>query len=363
MNIAAIGCGYWGPNLIRNFYPIPDCNVAICCDLEIKNLERMEQLFPGTKTTVNYQDILDSPDIDAVAIATPVSTHYQLAKDCLQAKKHVLVEKPLAASSGQCIDLIRIGKQMDKVLMVGHTFEYTAAVNKIKDLLQEGELGEILYISSLRLNLGLFQQDINVVWDLAPHDISIILYLLGKEPLSLNGQGKAHFFEGIDDVATATLNFDNGEIAFLHQSWLDPYKVRKMTLVGTKKMLVYDDTHPNEKIKIFDKGIDGPRHYDTYGEFQFAYRYGDIFSPRIEDNEPLRVECEHFIECIRERKTPNSDGYSGLRVVSILEAICESIRNGGASVEIRNGYPEKMEASKLMIVETRYPVQSSKRQT
>ena len=340
MNIAVIGCGYWGPNLIRNIYSIPGCKVDICCDLEIKNLTRMQQLFPGIKTTVDYKDILYSEAIDSIIIATPVHTHYKLAKEFLLANKHVLVEKPLALSSDHCLDLIRIANEMDRTLMVGHTFEYTAAVNKIKSILQNEDLGEILYISCLRLNLGLFQQDINVVWDLAPHDISIILYLLGKTPLRVNGQGKAHFFKGIDDVATATLNFDNGEIAFLHHSWLDPYKVRKMTLVGTKKMLVYDDTHPNEKIKIFDKGIDSPPQYDTYGEFQFAYRYGDIFSPRIEDKEPLRAECEHFIECIQERKTPISDGYSGLRVVTIIEAICESIQKNGVSIEIRNRHPD-----------------------
>jgi len=336
MNSAAIGCGYWGPNLIRNLNSIPDCNVDVCSDLEIKNLLRMQRLFPGIIATIDYKDILQTKEIDGVIIATPVSTHYQLARECLLANKHVLVEKPLAASRDECLDLMDTAKQMNRVLMVGHTFEYATAVNKIKDILQKGELGEILYISSSRLNLGLFQRDINVVWDLAPHDISIILFLLEKEPLSVNGQGKAHIFEDVEDVATATLNFDNGEIAFLHQSWLDPCKVRKMTIVGTKKMLVYDDTHPNEKIKIFDKGIDAPPHYDTYGEFQFAYRYGDIYSPRLDDREPVRVECEHFLECIRDQKTPRSDGRSGLRVVNILEAMCDSMRKGGALIQIQN---------------------------
>lgn len=338
MNIAVIGCGYWGPNLIRNFNAIADCNMTICCDLEDKNLERMQSLFPGIKPTRDYQSILHNPEIDAVAIATPVSTHYGMTKAFLQEGKHVMVEKPLAASRRECLELIAMAKKHNRVLMVGHTFEYSAPVNKMKEIVASGELGEILYIRSDRLNLGLFQHDINVVWDLAPHDISIVLYLLGKEPTSVQGQGKWHYFENIEDVATATLNFAGGEIAFIHTSWLDPYKVRKMTLVGTKKMLVYDDTHPNEKIKLFDKGIDAPPHYDTYGEFQFAYRYGDIFSPRIDDREPVRVECEHFIECIKENKTPRSDGLSGLRVVTILEAICDSIKNGGAQIAIENGY-------------------------
>ncbi|RMD86754.1 MAG: gfo/Idh/MocA family oxidoreductase [Calditrichaeota bacterium] len=334
MNIAVIGCGYWGPNLIRNFNAINECNIDLCCDLDPKKLERMTCLFRGIKVTTDFKEIINAKSIDAVAIATPVHTHYNLAKACLLANKHVLVEKPLASSSDECMELIRISKEMNKILMVGHTFEYSPAVNKAKEILQSGEIGDILYISSLRLNLGLFQTDINVVWDLAPHDISIILYLLNKVPTIVNAQGKAHYFENIEDVATETLHFNNGEVAFLHQSWLDPYKVRKMTIVGTKKMLVYDDVQSNEKIKIFDKGIDAPPHYDTFAEFHFAYRYGDIFSPRIEEREPLRIECEHFLECIRAKKTPRTDGYSGLRVVSILEAMNYSMNNNGSAVQI-----------------------------
>jgi predicted dehydrogenase len=337
MNIAVIGCGYWGPNLVRNFLSIPDCYVTVW-DLDTRKLERMSRLFRGIKVAAKFQTILEAQDIDAVAIATPVSTHHKLAKECLRANKHVLVEKPLAATSDQCEDLIKTAREMDKILMVGHTFEYGAAVNKAKEILEDGQLGEILYISSSRLNLGLFQPDINVIWDLAPHDVSIILYLLGKMPVRVNGQGKSHYFESIEDVATATLNFDNGEIAFLHASWLDPDKVRKMTIVGTKKMLVYDDIQPNEKIKLFDKGIDAPPYYNTFAEFQFAYRYGDIFTPRLEQTEPLKIECEHFLECIREKKPPRSDGHSGLRVVSILEAICKSMRNGGAAISMNNGF-------------------------
>ena len=219
--------------------------------------------------------------------------------------------------------------------MVGHTFEYTAAVNKIKEIIESGELGEILYISSVRLNLGLFQPDINVIWDLAPHDISIITYLLGKHPISVNGQGTGHYKKDIEDVATITLNFHNGTIAFIHTSWLDPNKVRKTTIVGSKKMLLYDDTEPQEKIKIYDKGVDAPPYYDTFAEFQFSYRYGDIHIPRIEDYEPLRKECSHFLECIENNQTPRTDGYSGLRVVSVLEAANESLKRKGQAVPIR----------------------------
>ena len=219
--------------------------------------------------------------------------------------------------------------------MVGHTFEYTAAVNKVKEIVGSGELGKILYISSIRVNLGLFQPDINVVWDLAPHDISTIIYVLGEVPVSVNSQGKAHFKPDIEDVATTTLNFKDGVIAFIHSSWLDPNKIRRTTIVGTRRMLVYDDIEPQEKIKIYDKGVDVPPYYDTYAEFQFSYRYGDIHSPRIEDYEPLKKECDHFLTCAEKGMCPLSDGYSGLRVVSILEAASKSIKLSGRAVQIQ----------------------------
>jgi predicted dehydrogenase len=248
-----------------------------------------------------------------------------------------MVEKPLASCSEDCLALIRLAEKHKKVLMVGHTFEYAAAVNKAKEIITSGELGEIYYISCTRVNLGLFQPDINVVWDLAPHDLSIILYLLQELPVSVSSQGKAHFKKNIEDVATLTLNFPNGTIAFIHNSWLDPDKIRKITIVGSKKMLVYDDISPNEKIKIYDKGVEVPPYYSTFAEFHFSYRYGDIYSPRLNEYEPLRLECEHFLECIRHGKAPRSDGYSGLRVVSILEAATKSLRNGGGQQPIPKG--------------------------
>ena len=335
ITIGIIGCGYWGPNLIRNYYQLPNCNMLICCDLDGKKLDRMKTLYPGILTTNDVRAVVNNREIDAVGIATPVFTHYPLAKEALLNGKHVFVEKPLCHSSDACLELIRLAEEEEKVLMVGHTFEYTAAVNKIKEIVNSGELGEILYISSVRLNLGLFQQDINVIWDLAPHDISIITYILGEHPVSVNGQGKSHYKKDIEDVATITLNFSNGTIAFVHSSWLDPNKVRRTTIVGSKKMLVYNDTEPQEKIKIYDKGVDAPPYYDTFGEFQFSYRYGDIHSPRIEDYEPLRKECAHFLECIEKNQSPRSDGYSGLRVVSVLEAASESLKINGKAVSIK----------------------------
>jgi predicted dehydrogenase len=308
--------------------------MVVCCDKDPEKLARMRKLYSQVETTTELESILEDDSIDAVAIATPVHTHYRLSSACLRAGKHVLVEKPLAASSAECDALIEIAEQESRVLMVGHTFEYSVAVNRIRGIIESGELGQILYVSFTRLNLGLFQPDINVVWDLAPHDISILIYLLQKEPIAVNGQGKAHFKKGIEDVATATLHFDNGEIAFLHNSWLDPCKVRKTTIVGTNKMLVYDDVMTNEKIWIYDKGVEKPAHYETFADFHFAYRYGDIVIPRIEEQEPLRIECQHFLECIRENRMPRTDGRSGRRVVRILEAINESIRLRGALVSL-----------------------------
>lgn len=313
-----------------------------CCDLSQKRLDHMKSLYPSIHTTTNLADVLEDDEIEAVGIATPVYTHFPIARACLEHGKHVLIEKPLASSTKECTDLINLAKHHNKVLMVGHTFEYTAAVNKIKELIKSGELGDILYITSTRVNLGLFQPDINVIWDLAPHDISIINYILEEEVVSINAQGKAHFKNDIEDVATLTMHFNSGSIAFIHNSWLDPNKIRRTTIVGSKKMLVYDDIEPNEKIKIYDKGVDKPPHYDTYAEFQFSYRYGDIYCPRLEEYEPLRAECKHFIECIKDNKKPRSDGYSGLKVVSVLEASTASLKNGGKSIPVINGYAPGM---------------------
>ncbi|MBP1708420.1 MAG: oxidoreductase [Deltaproteobacteria bacterium] len=334
MKVAVIGCGYWGPNLVRNFVQLNTVEQLTCCDLDQNKLERMKHLYPSVETVPDYKGLLDRPDLDAVAIATPVKTHYGIAKEFLLAGKNVFIEKPLTHSYETALELVRLAEENRKVLMVGHTFEYTAAVNKIKSLIENGELGKVLYISSIRVNLGLFQSDINVVWDLAPHDISIILYLLGETPVSVNSQGKAHFQPEIEDVATTTLNFKNGIIAFIQSSWLDPNKIRKTTIVGSKKMLVYDDIEPQEKIKIYDKGIDVPPYYDTYGDFQFSYRYGDIYSPRIIDFEPLKKVCDHFLKCIQKGIHPLSDGLSGLRVVSVLEAASKSLKLSGKAIPL-----------------------------
>jgi len=335
MKLAVIGCGYWGPNLVRNFVQSNKVKELICCDLDPKRLDRMKSLYPSVEVLSDYKSLLQMPDLEAVAIATPVKTHHPIAKDFLSHGKHVFIEKPFAHSYETALELIKLAEEKQRVLMVGHTFEYTAAVNKVKEIIASGELGKILYISCTRVNLGLFQPDINVVWDLAPHDISIILYLMGEVPVSVNSQGKAHFNHEIEDVATTTLNFRNGLIAFIHNSWLDPNKIRRTTIVGSRKMLVYDDIESQEKIKIFDKGVEVPPYYDTFADFQYSYRYGDIYSPRIEDFEPLKKVCDHFIECIKTGRTPLSDGYSGLRVVSILEAANKSLKQNGKAISLQ----------------------------
>jgi len=334
IKIGVIGCGYWGPNLIRNFHQIDRSKMAMATDLDQDRLKYIESLYPSVKTTTDYRDIINNPGIDAIAIATPVNTHKKFAIEAMEQGKHVFVEKPMASSVADAEAMIDLSESNECCLMVGHTFEYTAAVRKIKEIMDSGELGDIYYISAQRLNLGLFQQDINVVWDLAPHDISIILYLIGKEPEYVTTIGTSHINPKIQDVATLTMVFDANLIAFIQCSWLDPNKVRKTTIVGSKKMLVYDDIEPNNKISIFDQGVEVPSHYNTFAEFHYAYRYGDIVIPKIDNYEPLKVELTHFIESIEQKKTPKTDGRNGLRVVKILEAAQDSIDNGGKSVFI-----------------------------
>lgn len=335
LNIAVIGCGYWGPNLIRNFSALPEsCNVKMVCDMKHERLIHMQRLYPGVETSTNFDDVINHPEIDAVAIATPIKTHYELARRCLLAGKHAFIEKPLAASSSQCRELIEIAQQQNLTLMVGHTFIYTPAVRYAREIVESGELGEIYYICSSRLNLGLVQKDINVAWDLAPHDLSIILFILNESPISVNCQGKCHLPNGQETVTSMSLDFPNRTFATIQSSWLDPNKIRHMTIVGSKRMLVYDDTEPLEKIRIYDKRVEAPPHYDTYAEFQFSYHYGDIKVPYIRQVEPLKVECQHFLQCIETGDRPDSCGEEGLRVVQILEAASQSLRTDGGRVPI-----------------------------
>lgn len=337
LNIGVIGCGYWGPNLIRNFSVANRSRVTVCSDLDPIRLAHMRELYPHLKTTLDYQEILADEEVSAVAIATPVSTHYKLAMDALRARKHVFVEKPLSQSSEQAIEMASAASERGRVLMVGHTFVYTAAVNKIRELIASGDLGEILYINSTRVNLGVFQPDINVIWDLAPHDISIMNYVLDARPERISAHGQSYIRPGIEDVAFLDLEYPNRIIANIHVSWLDPCKIRRTTVVGSKKMLVYDDVSNLEKIRVYDKGVNVPPHYDNFGEFKLSYRFGDILTPRLDEAEPLKVECRHFVDCIENHSRPRSTAEDGLGVVRVLEAASESMRDSSRFVDI--AYP------------------------
>lgn len=329
LKVGVIGAGYWGPNLIRNFMQISRTTVVNVADLDLGRLKHVKKLFPTINTTRGYQDIIQDPDIDIVAIATPVHTHFKFASEALAAGKNVFVEKPLTASVEEAKGLIELAEKNQKKLMVGHTFLYTAAVRKMKEIIDSGELGEIYYINSQRLNLGLFQKDINVLWDLAPHDISIILHLLGKQPLSVNAIGASHINPSIEDIALLSMQFADNLVAFIQTSWLDPDKVRRITVVGSKKMMIFDDVQPTEKIRIYDKRVEGPKHYDTFAEFQYSYKYGDIVIPKIEGTEPLSTELNHFIDCILNNEEPLSNGQNGLEVVAVLETAQKSLGQNG----------------------------------
>jgi predicted dehydrogenase len=336
LKVGVVGCGYWGPNLIRNFTQLDGSEVLICADLREERLAHMKRLYPGLETTQNYKDILVREDIEAIVIATPPPTHHGIAMEALTAGKHLFVEKPLGISSAQCEEMVAEAKKRKLKLMTGHTFVYTAAVNKVKELIEAGELGDILYISTTRVNLGIFQEDINVVWDLAPHDVSILNYILDSTPDSVAAHGHSYIRGNVEDVAFLTFRYPKSILTHVHVSWLNPNKIRSTTVVGSKKMLVYDDVSSLEKIRIYDKGVTVQPHYDTFGEFQLSYRFGDIFIPKLDDSEPLKVASQHFIDCIRKDLTPRSSGVDGLNVVRVIEASNESLRNSGNLITLNS---------------------------
>ncbi len=349
--VGVVGCGYWGPNLIRNFRSLPGCQLKIMCDLSQQRLMHLKTLYPEVQRAMDYEHVLNGVELDAVVIATSVKSHYPMAKASLLAGKHTFIEKPMASSSEQCEELIEIARKKGLVLMVGHTFLYSPAVTKIREIVASGDVGEIRYICARRLNLGLFQKDINVAWDLAPHDISIILSIIGEQPITVNCRGSAHITQGIEDVTTMCLGFAKQRSAIIHSSWLDPRKVREMTIVGSKRMIVYDDVAPLEKIRIFDTRVESLPHYDTFAEFQYAYHYGDMYVPYIKQEEPLKTECQHFLDCIKHGTPPLTDGQQGLELVRILEASTKSLEKGGAPVELADARKEdhRPEADKISI--------------
>ena len=333
-NVGVVGCGYWGPNLIRNFRTLPDCRMKLMCDVSEERLRHLRGLYPEIEGDNRFDHMLNGSNLDAVVIATAVKHHFPMAKAALLAGKHTLIEKPMACSTAECEELIDIAQHNGLVLMVGHTFLYSAAVRRIKEIVDHNDIGEIRYISARRLNLGLFQTDINVTWDLAPHDLSIILHIMGEAPHSLNCRGAAHVTPGIEDVTSMNLHFTKDRSAIVQSSWLDPRKVREMTIVGTKRMIVYDDIAPQEKIKIFDVRVERPPHYDTFAEFQYAYHYGDMYCPHIKQDEPLKAECQHFVDSIRQGTVPLTSGEDGLKVVRILEASSKSVKQDGAPIDL-----------------------------
>lgn len=328
VRIGVIGCGYWGPNLIRNFAEMPSAELVAVADLRDERVQYIRSRYPHVRVTHDYRDLFDM-HLDGVVVTTPPSQHYAVASECLRRGLAVLVEKPMTLNSRDAEDLVRLADEHRCALMVGHTFEYNSAVRALKDIMTRGDLGQIYYISTLRLNLGQVRPDYDVVWDLAPHDISILCYLLDSEPLAVGGSGASLLFGGVYDIAFLCLEFPQRVYAHVRLSWLDPCKVRQVTVVGSDKMAVYDDMSSNEKIKIYDQHVSGHTYTDTFGEFQLQYHHGDIVIPHIPFSEPLRAECEHFVHCIQTGAVPQSDGLSGLRVVKVIETAEHSMDNGG----------------------------------
>jgi predicted dehydrogenase len=334
LRVGVIGVGYWGPNLLRNFHNLRDASAKWAADINPDRIHHIGSLYPSVQVTDDYRRILKDPEIHAVVIATPANTHCWIACEALEAGKHVFVEKPMAVSTDECRQMNEAAQRANRTLMVGHTFLFNSGVHRIKDLIDRGELGEVFYVYVNRVNLGLFREDCNVVWDLAPHDIAILNWLLGTTPTELTAVGHSYVQPDIEDVAFINLKYPGNVMAHLHVSWLDPNKVRTLTVVGSKKMLVYDDISNTEKLRVYDKGVTVLPHYDTFGEFQLSYRYGDIVLPRIDDSEPLKNEAEHFVQCVRSGELPRSDGRSGLDVVEALEAACTSMREGGRAIQL-----------------------------
>lgn len=331
INVGIIGYGYWGPNLVRNFFSADNCILHTLADLRINRLETIQKSFPTVKTTANVEEIINNNEIDAVVIATPVFTHYQLAKRALEAGKHVLVEKPMTYSRAEAEELITLAQSKGKLLMVDHTYLYTGAVQKIKSIVTSGDIGAVKYFDSTRINLGLFQPDINVLWDLAPHDISLLDYIIDEVPFSVQATGISHTGNGLENIAYLTVNYNSGMIAHFNCSWSSPVKLRSILIGGDKKMILFDDMEPTEKVKIYETGYEIKNDEDKK-RILIDYRVGDIFVPKISPKEALASMAADFINSIINSTSPISDARLGLQVVSILEASQNSIKNRGKEI-------------------------------
>lgn len=332
INIAVIGYGYWGPNLLRNFNEAEGARVAACCDRDPQRIERARRKHPGVALLADYELVLKDPGIQAVAIATPVNTHFDLARRALEAGKHVLVEKPLTMRADHAEQLVALAQQKGLVLMVDHIFIYSPPVLKMKEIVDSGRLGKLFFIDSVRINLGLIQHDVNVIWDLAPHDLSIVDHLVGREPRSLSAFGSVHAKDGIEDVAYLTLDYGDGLIANFHVNWLSPVKVRSMILGGSEQSLIYNDLDLSERIKVYDRGITVAKTQEERREVLINYRSGDVWSPNMPNAEPLARMAAHFVDCIQNGRQPVTDGRAGLRVVRILDAAQRSIKKEGERI-------------------------------
>jgi predicted dehydrogenase len=332
VRVGVVGYGYWGPNIVRNFSALDRCEVVSVCDKNPKALKRAQKSYPGIQLTTDFATVLESPHIDAIAIVTPVWTHFDLAKRALENGKHVLVEKPFTATSAQAIELIELAARSNLQIMVDHTFLFSGAVRKIRELVDNGTLGQLYYFDSTRVNLGLFQHDVSVVWDLAPHDLSIMNYIFSEQPEAVAATGGNHFND-LADMAYITVFFPGNVTAHINVNWLSPVKVRTTLIGGRDKMLVWNDLEPDEKIKVYDKGVDITNGQSVY-DLLVSYRSGDVWSPKVDATEALTVELGYFVDCILTGKTPSNDGVAGLRVVRLLEAAEQSLRNRGRVVAL-----------------------------
>ena len=328
VRFGVIGAGYWGPHLIRNISEIPGSRLAAIADLSQDRLDALHPRYPYAFMTTDYRRLIND-DIDAVVIATPVNTHFKLAQEALMAGKHVLVEKPVTRNSEDARELVRLADEKDVLLMVGHTFEFNPAVQALKDIVDSGVVGRVLYIDAARLNLGQYRSDVNVLWDLAPHDISIMNFILGAEPTHVSARGNTCINPSTHDVAYVELKYPNGVLGHIHVSWLEPCKVRRLTVVGDEKMVVYNDVAAEEKLRIYDKGVTKTASLGDYADFQLSYHYGGVTIPAVPGGEPLKLELKHMIDCIQTGRRPRSDGMSGLNVIKVLEAPTSHFRTAG----------------------------------
>lgn len=334
IKVGVIGYGYWGPNIVRNLSDIREAQVVAISDINPEALKRIEDKFPHLKLSTDHRDIINDPDIDAVAIITPVSTHFALAKEALTAGKHIFVEKPFTATVKEARELVSLARRQKRVVMVDHTFIFTGAVRKIKELIDDGSLGDLIYYDSTRVSLGLFQHDVNVIWDLAPHDLAIIDYLIKQKPVAISAQGVDHIGRGRENLAYITIHYAKNLLVHINVNWLSPVKVRMTLIGGSKKMLVWDDLQTDEKIKVYDRGVNVKNKEGIY-KLLVDYRSGDMWSPRVDQTEALKRELIYFAECIEKKQKPINDGESGLRVVKILELADKSLRAGGKLIKIK----------------------------